>query len=565
MPRNSDPCSNYPWKNRFDPRILERGWDYYQDGAVSELTRSAAGYSAVVRGTEDYCVEIEMENGAVGYMDCDCPYAEDGNDCKHMAAVLYAIEDVKTGAASPVHTAKEHTKPVPEPIEAVIARIPETELRDFLIKLCRSDERIERQITLRYAKSVDDSRLEQLRREFEQICREYSDRHGFINWENASDFGIAVAGFLTENTGALVERGSPMPAFQMVCDTLLRVGRQAIDDDGDLSYIASVGYRCWMLILTAASPAEKRQLFDWFSRQIDGVDMPDYLEDAITEFYETEFQEPDFLRKRLEHFQPRGSIPSRENYREYYRFEHNAVESLRLMEKLSFPEAELQKRIQKFYSVPSVRRFAVDHALSHNDIESAIKLLREGKELDREYAGLVAEYSARLIELYERLNRKDEYKQELLYQLFHCSQNNLDYTKKLKAVCDEKEWAEQREKLLAAQACRFIRYSLLASEGLTERLLQDILRSGSIMTLDSYEKLLKKEFPEQLRDAYASFTRNGMASASNRNQYAGMIRYLKKLCHYLDGKPLAMRIASEWRAAYPRRRAMLDELSRSGF
>ena len=88
MPRNSDPYSNYPWENRFAPRILERGWDYYQDGAVSELTRSAAGYTAVVRGTEGYCVEIVMENGTVGYMDCDCPYAEDGNDCKHMAAVL---------------------------------------------------------------------------------------------------------------------------------------------------------------------------------------------------------------------------------------------------------------------------------------------------------------------------------------------------------------------------------------------------------------------------------------------------------------------------------------------
>ena len=50
------------------------------------------GYKAVVSGSEDYSVEIVIENGKVLSMVCDCPYAEDGNNCKHMAAVLYEIE-----------------------------------------------------------------------------------------------------------------------------------------------------------------------------------------------------------------------------------------------------------------------------------------------------------------------------------------------------------------------------------------------------------------------------------------------------------------------------------------
>ena len=564
MSRKSS-SSSYSWERSFSPQILSRGRNYYQNGAVSQLTRNAKGYTAVVEGTEDYCVEVEMEGSTVEFMDCDCPYAEDGNNCKHMAAVLYAIEALNEDAAPMVQNAKSSKKSVSESTEALIARIPEAELRSFLNKLCQDDERIERQLVLRCAKTLDASHLKQLRREFEQICQEYSDRHGFIDWERAADYELAVEAFLSDNTAALVERGNPMMAFQMICDALFRVGQQDIDDNGELTGIASVGYDCWSLILTADSPAEKWQVFDWFSQHVDSTDTPDYLEDTITDFYENEFQEPEFLRKKLARYQASDSIPSREKYHEYYRYEHNAVESLRLMEKLSYSEDALQAQIKKNYQIFGVRKFAAAHALSRGDTDKAICVLQESKELDHEYGGLVAEDSVQLIQLYEQLGRSNDYKQELQFYIFHCRQDDLVYIEKLKSACDEPEWEGQREQILSARTCYGIRYALLASEGLTERLLQDILRVGSVFLLDQYESVLRKQFPTQVRDAYAAHLRKNMPLASNRSQYAGLIRYLKKICRYPDGKAIAGQIAAEWRTAYPRRRAMLDELARAGF
>lgn len=40
--------------------------------------------------------EIEIEEDRVYDMHCSCPYAEEGNYCKHMAAVLYKIEEIQT-------------------------------------------------------------------------------------------------------------------------------------------------------------------------------------------------------------------------------------------------------------------------------------------------------------------------------------------------------------------------------------------------------------------------------------------------------------------------------------
>ena len=86
----------YDWEDMFRPHILERGYDYYMTGAVEGLQRPDPDdtfYEAVVDGSRSYHVEIQYDRGSVMDMQCDCPYAMDGKNCKHMAAVLYEIEE----------------------------------------------------------------------------------------------------------------------------------------------------------------------------------------------------------------------------------------------------------------------------------------------------------------------------------------------------------------------------------------------------------------------------------------------------------------------------------------
>lgn len=82
-----------PWKDLFRTHILERGLNYYEEGCVTLLEQTSTGYTAVVEGTDDYDVEIEIRADRVYDMTCTCPYAAEGNYCKHMAAVLYEIEE----------------------------------------------------------------------------------------------------------------------------------------------------------------------------------------------------------------------------------------------------------------------------------------------------------------------------------------------------------------------------------------------------------------------------------------------------------------------------------------
>lgn len=70
------------WESEFASHILKRSFDYFEEGAVHELIQTADGYEATVEGSDSYSVEIAISNQTLMAMSCDCPYAEDGKNCK---------------------------------------------------------------------------------------------------------------------------------------------------------------------------------------------------------------------------------------------------------------------------------------------------------------------------------------------------------------------------------------------------------------------------------------------------------------------------------------------------
>ena len=79
------------WQHLFSVSILNRGREYFRKNKVRSLIRDGATYYAVVEGSREYEVEIRLHGTQIEEMNCDCPYAQEGNFCKHMAAALYEI------------------------------------------------------------------------------------------------------------------------------------------------------------------------------------------------------------------------------------------------------------------------------------------------------------------------------------------------------------------------------------------------------------------------------------------------------------------------------------------
>ena len=103
------------WQDLFSTTILGRGRTYYNAGRVKNLAKNNSCHSAVVTGTEEYNVVISYEGDKIASMTCNCPYAQSGERCKHMAAVLYtAYGDGSIKRISePITEKKSDAAPVP--------------------------------------------------------------------------------------------------------------------------------------------------------------------------------------------------------------------------------------------------------------------------------------------------------------------------------------------------------------------------------------------------------------------------------------------------------------------
>ena len=86
-------------------RSYTAGLAYFQEGAVSALLVGENTMSAQVQGSQRYRVRLEFDKQGELSGDCTCPYASDGNFCKHCVAVglawLRADED-PTASSAPV-------------------------------------------------------------------------------------------------------------------------------------------------------------------------------------------------------------------------------------------------------------------------------------------------------------------------------------------------------------------------------------------------------------------------------------------------------------------------------
>ncbi len=551
------------WKALFSPRVLKRGKGCYEAGAVKQVMAAGRGVEAVVEGSEDYKVEIEVQDGEMVDIWCSCPYAEDGDRCKHMAAVLYKIERGNKGD-SPDWMEKYYGEK--QELKDVILSIPENEVRDFLFEMAVSNAQVKNFIMIRYAGGITERQMLRLKKEIKNIADAHSDCHGLVERNQVGDYAAAIVDFLHDNVRGMIEQGFTAEAFELTNAVLIQTENAVIDhSNGDITWIGDVCYEYWEDILGYCGKEEKKKMFDWFSEMYAAGEMSNetdcfFLDILVNKFSDEEqlSQTLAKLDEKIEQSDCRGSGSAD------HTFEIKILRRLEIMGDLRYTELERLEYRRRYWNFASVRRGQIAVYQRDRRIEEAIELLEESKKLDEKLPGLVEEYSRKLIELYHDMGKIDEYKKELTFFIFKCNPRQMDYVDKLKEICSKEEWQDYREKILKCESGRAIRYELMDKEGFHERLLEEILKEGNAYQLDRYEEVLKDKFPEQVRDGYVQYVEQQAEHTALRSRYIELIRYLKKIEEYPEGEEIAKKIIAEWKEKYYKRYAMMDELRKAG-
>ncbi|WP_165329526.1 SWIM zinc finger domain-containing protein [Streptococcus tangpeifui] len=552
------------WFDKFSNKILERGFDYYQAGCVFGLAKTSRGYHAFVSGSEDYEVILEIDDDTLEQMWCDCPYALEGHHCKHMAAVLYAIDDDDTEVKN---SDIEETDAAIE----LIAQLTEEELRDALSYLCQTDQSLEMLLVTRYSNKISQKQIAHLKAEFTSLSNKYSDRYGYIDWPKGKSYKRDVVNFLNQKILNLIQKQFNREAFELLGFIFAEIDEQQIENGEIIGALFSHCSQLWEQIYHQADSDFRQEMFIWFNQyQLSHLN-DSFAQECVQDFLEEHFQTPEYLEEKLvaldqviAHLEERQA----DNDSRYpsYQFEDFVVKRLKLMEDLGYSQEAIESYQKDYWFIPQVRMAAAHKALSEQRLDRAVAILKESKILDNHYKGLVLRHSELLMAIYQKQGAGKDYKDELVKYVLEYDEDNLDKIGELKEVSSHDEWLDYRSRLLSQMSIRG-RLALLDKEGLYRQLLDAILSIPfqRHYYLDQYEQTLKNLFPIPVRDAYVKEVSKMIMSASDRKTYRLLADYLKKIATYPDGQVIGSKIVHNWKETYPRKRALLEELRQAGF
>ena len=561
------------WKKLFAIHILERGYDYYCDDAVENMEISDDIIRADVIGSEDYEVEISLSNGEVTDMYCSCPYALDGRNCKHMAAVLYEWSEngaeekkdeenaINTDLFQPAYTVKSHKKKLTA-VEGLVSGANEEDVRSFLAAVLAEDEKLLLRFHNIINKQVTREDINNYIRQVDIIADRYMGRNHFISYYEADGFISELEEIIDEDVRRMIDNGNYLSAFEVMNYIFVLIGDVDMDDsDGGTGMLADRIYQLWLELLVKVSSKEKRKMFDWFTSHLDGS-VTDYLEEYIEQIIMGEFEEKEYEQAKLDFIEDMIARSERKDsdWSRDYGVGKWAVRYLEMLQEKKASDEQIEEVCKRYWKNSSVRRYYVDICMKKKEYDHVLQILDECILLDKQYRGLISEYSEKKKEIYLLQGNKSAYIEQLWKLVLEHEAGDLELYRELKKQYTADEWLVKREEIFGKLPAYAHVEKLYKEEKLYDRLLVYVLNSPGLYALQEYEKVLKKEYPEQILNKYNDEVSKMAVHTSDRKNYTHLVSLLRKMQQIKGGSKLVEQIVAEWKIKYKNRPAMMDEL-----
>lgn len=561
------------WKKLFAIHILERGYDYYCDDAVENMEISDDIIRADVIGSEDYEVEISLSNGEVTDMYCSCPYALDGRNCKHMAAVLYEWSEneaeekkdeenaINTDLFQPAYTVNSHKKKLTA-VEELVRCANEEDVRSFLAAVLAEDEKLLLRFHNIINKQVTREDINNYIRQVDIIADKYLGRNHFISYYEADGFISELEEIIDEDVRRMIDNGNYLSAFEVMNYIFVLIGDVDMDDsDGGTSMLADRIYQLWLELLVKVSLEEKRKMFDWFTSHLDGS-VIDYLEEYIEQIIMGEFEEKEYEQAKLDFIEDMIARSERKDsdWSRDYGVGKWAVRYLEMLQEKKASDEQIKEVCKRYWKNSSVRRYYVDICMKKKEYDHVLQILDECILLDKQYRGLISEYSEKKKEIYLLQGNRSAYIEQLWKLVLEHEPGNLELYRELKKQYTADEWLVKREEIYGKLPAYAHVERLYKEEKLYDRLLVYVLNCPGLYALQEYEKVLKKEYPEQILNKYKDEVSKMAVHTSDRKNYAHLVSLLRKMQQMKGGSKLVEQMAAEWKVKYRNRPAMMDEL-----
>jgi hypothetical protein len=556
------------FENYIDEVILKRGLSYFKKGAVSEVEEISEGqFEVTVSGSEDYTVHLEITNGSVTEHWCDCPY-DMGPVCKHVVAVLFYLQHEEMEFSQPVKKKRSPArvskkKTVEEQVRDLLGKLSPEDLKLFILEQCLNSPSMRQAFLSEFAQLNPDQSKETYRQQIRSSISSIGKRRGYIDWAGAGAIGKSV-----DNLLATAEKHLKQSHYQStvyiacaVMEEMTPLLQYADDSDGAIGGPIEEAFDLLQRVVQSDIPDGLRsELLDYCLATFDKNIFEDWdwhlgLLDLASALVRTE-SEGNKVFARMD--KSKGSDYTRERIQ---------LIKWELLRKIKGPE-EAEKFLLGNLAYHRFRMIAIETSIQSRNFDKAIALARDGIRFDsKERPGYVYdwyEWLLKIAQIQKDSDRIIEYARILFIQ---SNRHDQDYYQILKKTVSADGWPAFVEVLITdiQKDARWHSFDMISGIFIREKWwdrLFDLLKTHpTVHYVEAWEKYLAAGYSGELVGMYSNGIQSLLQRSSTRKDYQQICQYLRRM-KKLGGNDASKDLIRKIQTEYPRRRALLEELSK---
>jgi hypothetical protein len=542
-----------------NPTIVQRGRDYWQDGAVVRLLVWRSGqWHAEVQGSERYKIRIKRHQGKLAEAKCTCLY-DDGPICKHIVAVLFAIRDGNEQAGSGMPPRDER-----QLITNYLETLSAPQLNNLVWQAAAESDDFFNHLALQAQKELGGTDKREYVRILRRSLSSAQDRHGFIDYVHSRQAAQGANELLRQADE--VEKRRPRAAimiYQAVIETLVPALQSCDDSNGDIGgAIDSAMERLDGLVEALPDEKLKTELFHYLLKESGkkhyrGWDWGWSMLETAGKMAAAATR-PD-LFSAIDVLIQQGK---RSEYGQDFEQERAALIKLAVIKRLD-GEAAAEDFMRHHIHHSGIREQALEHYFAKNDLATCLQLATEGAHQARsKWPGLVIRYNDWLLRIAKK--QKDAGAIHRLQIDLFVDSHEWQYFTELKKRIPSRDWSAVRKDLInRLQRSQRHDPHTIAEVYKREGMLDDLCRliqQEQYLLLDYY-KWLGPKYKNELVPLFRKMIYDGIEYAGGRSQYQEKADLLYKMKDIKASKE-AEAIVNDLLATYPLRPAMREELRR---
>jgi len=545
-----------------DEKILNRGYDYYLDGAVNLLDKDNNRYLFEVHGSYLYEVSVVLDDsGEIISSQCDCPY-DMGPICKHEVATYYELNK-KLKFKEGTIDIKKNKEPS---LTDVLNKLSKKELVDLIIDIASIDKVLKNNILLMYSKDSYEQEIEKCERLLSSIVNKYTKKNGYIEYYETYRFSSEMY-IILEKTRVTDDKLLVLDILFMLLNTLISAYEHSDDSGGSIGGLVDEVFTEIEAIADEKEKYEEKLQIDIFNKLL--YKASDHIFDGWSNYKIdllnicVKFADVKECREKLVTTIDKELNENNSDYSDKYM----NVELLKIMFYI----------IDMFDSKEKADKFILDNIkyayfkdlyikkyIDEKNFDKVIKLTFEWEKSDSnnvsETKWKKVRYSA-----YKELSMENEQIQLAKELLFA---GNFEYYIELKELMNEnfeffyKDLKSQLRELgqtanIYMSKTTFIK--LIEYENDLDEILQLLKELPS--RVETYGDRLFGKFPEEVIKGYEIYIKNSASIASKRKDYANVCWKIKNYEKFA-GKDKVAEMVNDLMSLYKKRPAFIDELKR---